>query len=132
MEEIKVARALGDRPDILAAAKAMLQDKGGYRMSDLDSLTENLTANFDPEFAAGVYEYSLAAENAEDEVNLTATLEEATILYSYGEVEDKEVESGVAETVPLAVGENVITIKVHQPGYGPVAYTITVTRAAGA
>ncbi|GAI98356.1 unnamed protein product [marine sediment metagenome] len=54
----------------------------------------------------------------------------ASIRYTYGATVNKVVASGVAETVALVVGANVVTIKVIKPGYGPVIYTLTITRAA--
>jgi hypothetical protein len=128
--EAKTARAAGVRANTVAVAKGIGQYHGGFRKADLTSLTENLTASFVPSYSAGVYEYALAATNAEDEVTLTATLTGATILYTYGSEVDKEVASGVGETIPLDVGENAITIKVSKPSYDSVTYTLTITRAS--
>jgi hypothetical protein len=97
----------------------------------LDSLTENLFADLNPVFRGypqPVYDYSLNASNSEDEVTLTATLDGATIKYSYGSVVDKEVPSGIGETIPLAIGTNVVTITVEKAGYETKNYTITITR----
>lgn len=71
----------------------------------LDRLNENLFADLNPVFRGypqPVYDYSLNASNSEDEVTLTAALDGATIKYSYGGVIDKEVPSGVGETIPLS------------------------------
>jgi hypothetical protein len=97
----------------------------------LDSLTEDLFDDFSPAFRGypqPVYDYSLNASNSEDEVTLTATLDGATIKYSYGSVIDKLVASGVGETIPLEVGMNVVTITVEKAGYETTTYTITITR----
>ena len=118
------------RADAVLAGKFLFQYQSGYGQSDLTSLTESLTADFVPAFAAGVYEYTLAATNPEASVDLTATLAGASIRYTYGATVNKLVASGVAETVALTVGENVVTIKVLAPGYGPVIYTLTITRAS--
>ncbi|MBA7477667.1 hypothetical protein ES707_13081 [subsurface metagenome] len=118
------------RDDAVLAGKFLLQYQSGYGQSDLTTLTENLTAEFVPAVAAGVYEYTLAATNPEATVELTATLTGASIRYTYGATVNKLVASGVAETVALVVGANVVTIKVLKPGYGPVIYTLTITRAA--
>ena len=118
------------RDDAVLAGKFLLQYQSGYGPSDLTTLAENITAEFVPAVAAGVYEYTLAATNVEDEVGLTATLTGASIRYTYGATVNKVVESGVAETVALTVGANVVTIKVLVPGLGPVIYTLTITRAA--
>ena len=118
------------RDDAVLAGKFLLQYQSGYGQSDLTTLTENLAAEFVPAVAAGVYEYTLAATNLEDAVELTATLTGASIRYTYGATVNKLVASGVAETVALIVGANVVTIKVLKPGYGPVIYTLTITRAA--
>ena len=126
----KTAVLANKRDDAVLAGKFLIQYQSGYGQSDLTSLTENLTADFVPAFAAGVYEYALAATNPEASVDLTATLTGANIRYTYGATENKLVASGVAETVALTVGENVVTIKVLKPGYGPVIYTLTITRAA--
>jgi hypothetical protein len=97
----------------------------------LDSLTEDLFADFSPAFRGypqPVYGYSLNASNSENEFTLVATLDEATIKYSYGSVVDKVVASGAGETIPLALGANVVTIKVEKPGYETATYTVTITR----
>jgi hypothetical protein len=97
----------------------------------LDNLTEDLFADFSPVFRGypqPVYDYSLNASNSEDEVTLTATLDGATIRYSYGSVVNKVVASGVGETIPLAIGANVVTITVEKAGYETVTYTTTITR----
>jgi hypothetical protein len=97
----------------------------------LDSLTENLFDDLSPVFRGypqPVYDYSLNASNSEDEVTLTATVDGTTIRYSYGGVIDKEVPSGVGETIPLALGANVVTITVEKAGYETSTYTITITR----
>lgn len=97
----------------------------------LDSLTENLFADLNPVFRGypqPVYDYSLNASNSENEVTMTATLDGAMIKYSYGGVVDKEVPSGVGETIPLAIGTNVVAITVENAGYETKTYTITITR----
>jgi len=97
----------------------------------LDSLTENLFADFNPVFRGypqPVYNYSLNATNSEDAVTLTATLGGATIKYTYGSVVDKVVVSGMGETIPLEVGANVVTITVERAGYETTTYTVTITR----
>jgi hypothetical protein len=97
----------------------------------LDSLTEDLFDDFTPAFRGypqPIYDYSLNASNSEDEVTLTATLDGATIKYSYGSVVDKIVASGVGETIPLEVGVNVVMITVEKPGYETSTYTVTITR----
>lgn len=126
----KTAVLAKDRDDAILAGKFIVQYQCGYGQSDLATLTENLTAEFVPAFAAGVYEYTLAATNVESSVDLTATLANANIRYSYGTTVNKLVASGVAETVALEVGANVVTIKVLKPGLGPVIYKLTITRAA--
>jgi len=98
--------------------------------ADLASLTENLTADFDPAFAGGTYVYALAAASDQDGVGLTATLEGATITYSYAGQAGKVVASGTIESIPLTVGANTITIEVAKAGLQTVTYTITVTKAA--
>ena len=118
------------RDDAVLAGKFLLQYQSGYGQSDLTTLTENITADFIPIVAAGVYEYALAATNAENTVTLTATLAGASIRYTYGATVNKVVASGAGEAVALDVGANVVTIKVLVPGYGPVIYTLTITRAA--
>ena len=97
----------------------------------LYSLTKDLFDGLNPVFRGypqPVYDYSLNASNSEDEVTLTATLDGATIRYSYSGVVDKEVASGVGETIPLALGANVVTITVEKAGYETKTYTITITR----
>jgi hypothetical protein len=97
----------------------------------LDSLTEDIFDDFSPAFKGypqPVYDYSLNASNSENEVTLTATFPGATIKYSYGSVFDKVVASGVGETIPLALGANVVTITVEKAGYETPTYTITITR----
>lgn len=126
----KTAVLANERADAILAGKFLLQYQSGYGQSDLTTLTENLTAEFVPAVAAGVYEYALAATNPEASVDLTATLVGASIRYTYGATVNKVVASGVAETVALVVGANVVTIKVLVPGLGPVIYTLTITRAA--
>ena len=99
--------------------------------ADLTSLTENLAADFAPTFSAGVYEYALAATNAEDSVTLTATLAGAIIVYYPNTPESVQVASGVGKTIVLDVGDNVIPIRVTDTDTFDVDnYTITVTRAA--
>ncbi len=97
----------------------------------LDSLTEDLFDDISPAFKGypqPIYDYSLNASNSEDEVTLTATLDGATIKYTYGSVFDKMVASGVGETIPLEVGANVVTITVEKAGYETTTYTVTITR----
>ena len=97
----------------------------------LDSLTEDLFDDLSPAFKGypqPVYDYSLNASNSEDEVTLTATLDGATIRYSYSDVVDKEVPSGVGETIPLALGLNVVTMTVEKAGYETSTYTVNITR----
>jgi len=97
----------------------------------LDSLTENLFADLNPVFRGfpqPVYNYFLNASNSEDEVTLTATLDSATIRYSYGSIVDKEVASGVGETIPLSLGANEVTITVEKAGYETQTYTVTISR----
>jgi hypothetical protein len=97
----------------------------------LDSLTENLLADLAPAFAGypqPVFDYTLGANDTESEVTFVATLSGATIKYSYGSTVDKEVPSGVGETIPLATGDNAVTIKVQKAGYVDSQYNITVTR----
>ena len=97
----------------------------------LDSLTEDLFDDLSPAFSGypqPVYDYSLNASNSEDDVTLTATLPGATIRYSYGSVVDKVVASGVGETIPLALGANVVILTVEKAGYETSTYTVTVTR----
>jgi hypothetical protein len=125
-----IAQAAKIRADALLAVQFLLQYQEGYGQSDLTTLTENVAADFVPAVAAGTYEYTLATTNAEDSVTLTATLAGASIRYTYGAEVNKVVASGVGEAIALNVGANVITIKVIKPGYGPVVYTLTVTRAA--
>jgi len=98
--------------------------------ANLTSLTENLTANFDPVFAGGTYTYSLAASSNEQGVGLTATLEGATITFSYLGETGKVVASGTIESIPLVVGTNTITIQVSKAGLSTVTYTLSVTKAA--
>ncbi len=126
----KTAVASKVKADALLAAKFLLQYQSGYGCSDLTTLTENVAASFVPSFAAGTYVYTLAATNAEDSVTLTATLAGASIRYTYGSTVNEVVASGSGKAIALSVGANVITIKVLKSGYGPVVYTITVTRAA--
>lgn len=118
------------KADAVLAGKFLLQYQSGYGQSDLTTLTEDIAADFVPAVAAAVYEYALAATNLEDTVTLTATLVGASIRYTYGATVNKVVASGVGEAVALVVGANVVTIKVIVPGYGPVIYTLTITRAA--
>lgn len=97
----------------------------------LDSLTEDITDDFNPVFQGlpqPIFTYTLNASPTESEVTLTATRPGATILYSYGSVVDKSVPSGTGETIPLAYGDNVVSIKVQEAGYTDSEYTITVTR----
>jgi len=97
----------------------------------LDSLTENLFDDLSPVFRGypqPVYDYSLNASYSEDHVTLIATLDGAMIRYSYGVVIDKEVPSGAGETIPLAIGANVVTITVEKAGYETKTYTVTITR----
>jgi len=97
----------------------------------LDSLTEDLFADLSPAFKGypqPIYDYSLNASNSEDEVTLTATLDGATIKYSYGSVVNKVVASGTGETIPLEIGVNVVTITAEKPGYETTTYTVTITR----
>lgn len=98
--------------------------------ANLTSLTENLTASFAPAFADGTYSYSIAATSVEDAIQLTATLEGATISYTSLSESNTVVTSGYAKTVPLQVGLNTITIKVEKSGLQTATYTISVTRAA--
>jgi len=126
----KTAVLANSRDDAVLAGKFLLQYQSGYGQSELATLTEDLTAEFVPAIAAGVYEYTLAATNLEDTVTLTATLAGASIRYTYGAVVNKVVASGVGEAVALDVSANVVTIKVLKPGYGPVIYTLTITRAS--
>ena len=92
--------------------------------AELTSLWSNLEAEFEPEFAPGVYEYSLAATYDDDKITIAATtdLEGATIEYT-----KKGTEMGEFN---LFVGENIITITVKKDGYQTTTYTITVTRAS--
>ena len=97
----------------------------------LDSLTEDLFDDLSPAFSGypqPVYDYSLNASNSEDKVTLTATLPGATIKYTYGSVVDKVVASGVGETIPLALGANVVTLTVEKASYETTTYTVTITR----
>ncbi|GAI69621.1 unnamed protein product [marine sediment metagenome] len=126
----KTAVLAKSRDDAVLAGKFLLQYQSGYGQSDLTTLTEDIAADFVPAVAAGVYEYALAATNLEDTVTLTATLAGASIRYTYGATVNKVVASGVGEAVALVVGANVVTIKVLVSGYGPVIYTLTITRAA--
>ena len=127
----ETAEAAKIKADALLAVKFLLQYQSGYGQSDLTSLEETLEpGDFVPAFAAGVYEYALAAGSAEASVTLTATLVGASIRYTYGAEVNKVVVSGVGEVVALNVGANVVTIKVLRPGYGPVIYTLTITRAS--
>jgi len=105
----------------------------GKPPAQLSALTENLAADFEPPFDGGTYEYYLAAGKEEMEVSLTATLEDATISYSYedrteGWVENKEVPSGTAETINLNVGENSIIIEVTKEGHLTSIYTVIINR----
>ena len=126
----KTAEAAKVKADALLAVKFMLQYQSEYGKSDLTTLTENVAASFVPAIAAGVYVYTLTATNAENSVTLTATLAGASIRYTYGSTVNEVVASGVGKAISLNVGANVITIKVLKSGYGPVVYTLTVTRAA--
>lgn len=126
----KTAEAAKVKADALLALKFLLQYQCEYGKSDLTTLTENVAAAFVPAIAAGTYIYTLATTNVEASVTLTATLTGASIRYTYGAEVNKVVASGVGEAVALSVGANVITIKVLKSGYGPVVYTLTVTRAA--
>jgi hypothetical protein len=97
----------------------------------LDSLTEDLFDDLNPVFRGypqPVYDYFLNASNSEDEVTLMATLDSATIRYSYGSIVDKEVASGAGETISLSLGANVVKISVEKAGYETTTYTITITR----
>jgi len=99
--------------------------------ASLDSLTEDLFDDLSPAFRGypqPVYDYSLNASNSEDEVTLTATLDGATIKYTYGIVVDKVVASGAGETILLALGANMVTITVEKAGYETTTYTVTITR----
>jgi predicted 3-demethylubiquinone-9 3-methyltransferase (glyoxalase superfamily) len=98
--------------------------------ANLTSLTENLTAGFTPAFEGSTYTYSLAASTDEYGVELTATLEGATITYTYRGQSDKVVSSGTIESVPLEVGDNIITIQVAKEGMQTATYTLTITKTA--
>lgn len=96
---------------------------------NLTSLTENLTADFDPAIVRGTYAYDLAATNPEDSVILVATLVGATITYDPDGDADVVV-SGVGYEVALEVGANTVEIDVEKTGYTTKRYTLTITRAA--
>ncbi len=125
----KTAEAAKVKADALLAVKFLLQYQSEYGKSDLTTLTENVAAAFSPAIAAGTYVYTLATTNIEASVTLTATLAGASIRYTYGAEVNKVVASGAGEAVAVSVGANVVTIKVLKPGYGPVVYTLTITRA---
>ena len=96
----------------------------------LTALTENLAASFVPAFATAKLDYTLAAAGGEAAVTMNATFAGATITYydpdnPLGDV----VASGVDHIVNLAVGENVIVIKVVKATLGTRHYRIVVTRA---
>jgi hypothetical protein len=101
----------------------------------LTSLEENLAANFPQAFTGGWYVYTLAATYVEDTVEITPTLEGATVTWDVStdlEADPTAVTSGEAAEIPLAVGLNIITIHVEKAGTGSKEYTIFVTRAAPA
>ena len=92
--------------------------------ADLTALTENLAGAFVPAFAPDTYSYTLAALDTEDEVEITATRATGGIT-----INGVDATSGVAQTIPLAVGANTVTIEAAETGFLPSTYTITVTRA---
>ena len=116
-------------PDVSAIVVSELEAMEGG-VAELAGLTENLAGSFNPSLAAGVYAYALTASFLETSVTLNAVMAGATIKYSYGEVSDKEVASGVDETIALSVGVTTISISVALVGYDSNTYTITVTRLA--
>ncbi len=96
----------------------------------LTALTENLAASFVPVFATETLDYTLAAANPENAVTFNATFAGATITYYDPDTPaGSVVVSGVNHIVNLAVGENVIVIKVVKATLGTRHYRIVVTRA---
>jgi len=96
----------------------------------LTGLTENLAASFVPAFATATLDYTLAATNLEAAVTITATFAGATLtFYDPDHPTGSVVASGAGHVVNLAVGVNIIVIKVVKATLGTRHYRIVVTRA---
>ena len=95
-----------------------------------DATLRSLTlSGVDVTFDAAVTQYTAAVANAVTETTVTPTANDdgATYVVKLGGVADAD------GTVPLSVGENVITIDVTaEDGNATRTYTVTVTRAAAA
>jgi len=95
----------------------------------LTGLTENLAASFVPVFATATLDYALAAAGGEATVDITATFAGATLtFYDSDHPTGTVVASGVAHAVTVAVGINVIVIKVVKATLGTRHYKIVITR----
>ncbi|HYE67680.1 MAG TPA: clostripain, partial [Anaerovoracaceae bacterium] len=97
---------------------------------ELTSLTENLSASFDPAFFGSVYSYNIEAAAIESAINLTPTLDGAVITWDVDTDLNgaQAVTSGSIAAIPLETGDNIITIHVEKAGYTAKDYVITVFR----
>ncbi|HYE60127.1 MAG TPA: cadherin-like beta sandwich domain-containing protein [Candidatus Kapabacteria bacterium] len=91
----------------------------------LRQLTENLTENFNPSFVSSQTAYTMTVAHAVTQITLTPTANHARATIS---INNNPVSSGSSLTLPLAVGENTITIVVKAENQTQRTYTVRVTR----
>ena len=117
-------RMLSERVEITVSGPEVTEP-----LSTDATLRSLMLSGVDVTFDAAVTQYTAAVANAVTETTVTPTANDdgATFVVKLGGVADAD------GTVPLSVGENVITIEVTaEDGNATRTYTVTVTRAAAA
>ncbi|WP_418791918.1 cadherin-like beta sandwich domain-containing protein [Phosphitispora sp. TUW77] len=90
-------------------------------LSDLQASPVSLVPSFDPE----VHEYMASAANEVTAVTITPSADAGTIY-----VNDTEAASASSVEIPLAVGDNTVSIEVYaEDGITNMTYTIVINRA---
>jgi hypothetical protein len=123
------ASALTTSGDPLTATPSFTVDTVPSVNANLSALTLS-DGTLTPSFAQGTTDYTASVANAVTSTDVTATTADGNATLT---IEGQAATSGVAETVALAVGENVINIIVTaEDTVTTKEYIVTVTRAAPA
>ncbi|HYE60043.1 MAG TPA: cadherin-like beta sandwich domain-containing protein [Candidatus Kapabacteria bacterium] len=94
----------------------------------LTSLTENLSGDLTPSFSSDVTSYTMTAATNEERIQITANYSRGSAMLLHMEnMSDWGLTSGVAQEVPLRVGQNTLNIVTSEDGVNKT-YTVVITR----
>ncbi len=96
----------------------------------LSDISENLSEELQPSFSGDNYDYTITAKSDEEEVQLSATLDDDTdsTIKLIFDGEEQVVTSGAISTISLNKGENTIYFEVDKEGFNSSTYTLVIDK----